>query len=151
MFKELSKDIMSFFNKLNKMSIKDKMMLIILILLCAVVINFVMKKCNIMSEHLTNVSKDTEFVMYSRTTCPHCISAKPEFEKLVKESETNTVYQQKKIKVKIVDENSNDNRYSSISGYPTFKLHKNNGDETSYTGERTFDNFKSFIKKTLQM
>ena len=147
MLKGFIKDIGSFFDKLNKMSITDKMLLTVLILICSLVISYVTKKCNLLSEHLTNLTKDDEFIMYSRTNCPHCISAKPEFEKLISVTEND---KSKHVKCKIIDENSNDDRYNGITGYPTFKLHKSDGSEKSFTGERTLDKFKEFISNILK-
>ena len=147
----LCNDILQFFEKINQLSFKDKMLLIIFIFICSFLIHFTFKKYNTLQEHLSNVSNvsnnNNEFIMFTNKTCPHCTSAKPEFKKLMKHVHKNTKYN---TKCKIINEYSKDKRYASIGEYPTFKLYTDNGKKYGYKGQRTLKEFKQFLKKILQ-
>jgi thiol-disulfide isomerase/thioredoxin len=146
MLKVLLNDIVQFFEKINQLTFKDKMILIIFIFICAFLIHFGIKKYSTLDEHLTNVI-DNEFIMFSNKTCPHCHTAKPEFKNLMKEVNNNKKY---KTTCAIINEYSNDDRYSDINEYPTFKLYSNNKKNYVYKGKRLFKHFKQFLKTILQ-
>ena len=85
--------------------------------------------------------------MFSNKTCPHCHTAKPEFKNLMKEVNNNKKY---KTTCAIINEYSNDDRYSDINEYPTFKLYSKNKKKYVYKGKRLFKHFKHFLKTILQ-
>ena len=146
MLNVLLHDFLRFFEKINQLSFKDKMILTIFIFICAFLIHFGIKKYSTLDEHLSNVINN-EFIMFSNKTCPHCHTAKPEFKRLMKEVNNNNKY---KTTCSIVNEYSNDDRYIDIDEYPTFKLYSNTKKKYGYKGKRTFKHFKQFLKSILQ-
>ena len=76
--------------------------------------------------------------------CPHCHSAKPEFEKL---GAIQTIGG-KKIACKAIDAEKNpDKVLSKVSGYPTFQLYDAEGKLVQeYQGERNEAGFRSFLE-----
>ena len=146
MLSVLFNDILHFFEKINQLSFKDKMLLTIFIFICSFLIHFTFKKYNTLNEHLTNVPSNNEFIMFSNKTCPHCSKAKPEFKKLMKDIHNNKKY---KTKCKIINEYSNDDRYKYITEYPSFKLYSSDGKKYGYKGKRKVKKFKHFLKKIL--
>ena len=149
----LGNDILLFFQKINNLTFKDKMLLIILILICSYIVSVFLKKYNTLYSHLNKISNSekvqpyNEFIMYSNKSCPHCKTAKREFKALMKELKHKKNYN---TKCKIINKYSKDKRYKSISEYPTFKLYQIDGKKYSYTGKRTVKKFKHFIKSILQ-
>ena len=117
MLNVLLHDFLRFFEKINQLSFKDKMILTIFIFICAFLIHFGIKKYSTLDEHLSNVINN-EFIMFSNKTCPHCHTAKPEFKRLMKEVNNNNKY---KTTCSIVNEYSNDDRYTDIDEYPTLQ------------------------------
>jgi len=84
------------------------------------------------------------FDMYYVDWCPHCHSAKPEFEKL---GAIQTIGG-KKVACKAIDAEKNpDQVLSKVSGYPTFQLYNAEGKLVQeYQGERNEAGFRSFLE-----
>lgn len=169
---KIVKDIKKFVNKLNNMSNKHKIYLLIITMGVAVLFNK-LNKLNILkifnierfSVPATGISSDQQingdpwdtprdvFVMFSLSTCPYCKEAKPIFNNL-----PNTH------KVVVVDENGIDVESSvddatgkkiitardnlTPKRFPTFKLYKTGGgDPIEYTNStRTKIAFEEFLK-----
>jgi thiol-disulfide isomerase/thioredoxin len=86
------------------------------------------------------------FYMFGTDWCPHCRSAKPEFEKL---GPTMTI-DGKTVALKYVDADSNKQMAAEykVEGYPTFVL-ESNGQRQKYSGARDLEAFRSFLTKSL--
>jgi|TARA_B110000285_G_scaffold230527_1_gene297317 thiol-disulfide isomerase/thioredoxin len=90
------------------------------------------------------------FVFFYADWCPHCVSAKPEWSKLVKKHH-NTTQNGKNVKVHacnceeegVQKESATDNQ---VEGYPTIKCIKNN-ETVDYSGPREFESLEAWIKK----
>ena len=105
-----------------------------------------------MTRHLLGegfANPDAEFIMFGVPWCPHCVSAKPEFEKLGSGSSTATIAGRT---VSYRDVNPEEEPSAAtgydIQGYPTFFLVKN-GQSTKYAGSRTTAGFQQFLVENL--
>tara|TARA_B100000787_G_C16178995_1_gene290643 strand:+ start:64 stop:540 length:477 start_codon:yes stop_codon:yes gene_type:complete len=93
---------------------------------------------------------DVHIILFYADWCPHCVSAKPEWGKLVKKL-NNTKVNNKNVKVQscnceeegVQKEAAADN---NISGYPTIKCLKAGGSE-EYKGAREFDALANWVKE----
>ena len=150
------KDIKKFLNKLNNMSNKHKIYLLLITMGVAVLFNklkyFNTERFSVPATGLAGDNRDV-FVMFSLSTCPYCKEAKPIFNNL-----PNTH------KVVVVDENGIDVGSSvddatikkiitardnlTPKRFPTFKLYKTGGgDPIEYTNStRTKIAFEEFLK-----
>jgi thiol-disulfide isomerase/thioredoxin len=87
--------------------------------------------------------------MYYADWCPHCVAAKPEFNKL---EHIQTVHG-KKVKCEMINaETEPDKIIEKVTGYPTIRLYDaKNGLLEEHGGARTYDGLmgflESFIKK----
>ena len=89
-------------------------------------------------------------VLFYVDWCPHCVSTKPEWAKLV-EKHNNTKVNGKNVKVQACNcegseaekETANDN---AIQGYPTIKAIKNN-ENVEYSGARNAEAIEAFIEE----
>lgn len=90
-----------------------------------------------------------KFMMFGVPWCPHCVSAKPEFEKLGSSGPTVTIGARP---VSLVYVNPEQDAQAAsgydIQGYPTFYLVKD-GQQTKYSGPRTTDGFLEFLKQNV--
>lgn len=97
-----------------------------------------------------------KFVMIQANGCYHCIQAKPHFQQLANE----LAKEQKQIDCLtiVADGDTYDDRYiarkipkiyKNIQGYPSFLLFIN-GKRIPYTGERTVEAFKKFLKAAIE-
>ena len=85
------------------------------------------------------------FVLYYASWCPHCHTAKPEFEKL---GSIQTIGG-KKVEIVAMEEKQIPESVK-VSGYPTVRLLDPEGNLVSeYAGERTAAGFQAFLEKTL--
>lgn len=95
-------------------------------------------------------SNDVIIVLFYVDWCPHCVSSKPEWAKVVNKH-NNTTVNGKNVKVQACNcegseaeqETANDN---SIQGYPTIKAIKNN-ETVEYNGARNADAIEAFIEQ----
>lgn len=88
----------------------------------------------------------TQFMMFGVPWCPHCVSAKPEFESL---GSTATIGG-RNVSFAYVnpEEDPTTAANYTISGYPTFVLVKD-GQQIPYSGGRNRNDFQSFLQKNL--
>ncbi len=91
---------------------------------------------------------DYEFVMYGVDWCPHCVSAKPEFEAL---GSTKTIGGAKVRCVVVNPEKEPSKVRGKVDGYPTIHLYDAQGtlvDE--YKGSRTKAGFEAFLNQKVK-
>ena len=87
-----------------------------------------------------------KFNMYYVDWCPHCHSAKPEFEKL---GATQTIGG-KTVRFEAIEAEKNPEKVlEKVSGYPAIRFYDAEGTMTEYSGERTHDGFQSFLQEKL--
>ena len=89
--------------------------------------------------------KPYKFILYYADWCPHCHTAKPEFDKL---GSIQTIGGKKVEIVAIEEKNIPDS--VKVSGYPTVRLldsEENLVEE--YAGERTAKGFQAFLEKKM--
>jgi thiol-disulfide isomerase/thioredoxin len=84
--------------------------------------------------------------MYYVDWCPHCKTAKPEWEQLTSEFDGKTV-NGRKVLVTAVNCTDNDEiaEREGLKGYPTFKFNMD-GKHFDYPDQPVFDKFKTFIE-----
>ena len=95
-------------------------------------------------------ANDVIIVLFYVDWCPHCVSTKPEWAKVV-EKHNNTKVNGKNVKVQACNcegseaekETANDN---SIQGYPTIKAIKNN-ETVEHNGARNAEAIEAFIEQ----
>ena len=87
-------------------------------------------------------TSDSTFYMFGVDWCPHCVSTKPEFEKL---GSTQTIGG-KTIQCVYVNPEKNPEAAKGfeIDGYPTLIL-QTGGTQKKYSGPRTYDGFLQFL------
>lgn len=85
------------------------------------------------------------FYMFGVSWCPHCISAKPEFEAL---ASIPTISE--KVQIRYVDAEAEKaaTKGFEITGYPTFYL-VNGSQKIKYSGSRDQTGFVAFLKQQL--
>jgi thiol-disulfide isomerase/thioredoxin len=91
-----------------------------------------------------------QFTMYYAQWCPHCKTAKPEFEKLVGQSPMKVG--DKSITVRMLEQGEDaagEMKEKKVSGFPTFLLETADGNTIEYKGERTTEGFLKFLNTTL--
>lgn len=88
-------------------------------------------------------TSDSTFYMFGVDWCPHCVSTKPEFEKL---GSTQTIGG-KTIQCVYVnpEKNPEATKGFEIDGYPTLVLQKSDGSQMKYSGPRSYDGFLQFL------
>ena len=137
--KNLVKDIQKFLSKLNKMSNKNKLFLVALIVVSSVVLHYVYNKIGIdvmgklrllnpmrLMENMDNPEK--KCVLFKMNGCPHCETLEPKWEN-VKEKLHKQSINGKKVQILSVncDEHSDIAEKYNVSGYPTIKAFGANG------------------------
>ncbi len=106
-------------------------------------------RLNLKSGFQSGGGKD-QFTMYYANWCPHCKSAKPEFEKVVSESPVKVG--NKSISVRMVEQGEDkagEMKEKKVTGFPTFLLETADGQTIEYKGERTTDGFLKFLNSSL--
>ena len=87
-----------------------------------------------------------QFMMFGVPWCPHCVAAKPEFEKL---GSTATIAGRNVAFVYVnPEEDPNAAKGYEIDGYPTFFLIKD-GQRMKYSGARNQNGFQMFLQENL--
>jgi thiol-disulfide isomerase/thioredoxin len=89
---------------------------------------------------------DATFTMFGVDWCPHCVAAKPEFEKL---GATKTIGG-KTVNFRVINPEQDKQSAAGydIQGYPSFFLDQG-GQRTKYSGGRTAADFEAWLAKTL--
>lgn len=89
--------------------------------------------------------------MYYTEWCPHCTSAKPEWEKLRQTMDGKFVGGTEIMIVKVDCEKEKDKAQAAgVEGFPTFKFDLNENSLTYSGKERTFSAFKEYIESLVQ-
>jgi len=96
---------------------------------------------------------EAELLLFYANWCPHCKSAKPEWEKVKSEYENKLINGYKVIFVEVDCSSPNPNTTKmmdeyNIEGFPTIKLNKNNQIIT-YDAKVTQDHLVEFLKTAL--
>jgi thiol-disulfide isomerase/thioredoxin len=91
---------------------------------------------------------DYHFRMYYADWCPHCVSAKPEFNKLGKSQTING----KVVQMQMVNaETEPEKVLEKVTGYPTIRLYDSkNALVDEYGGVRAFDGFMGYLETKLK-
>ena len=154
--KNLVKDIQKFLSKLNKMSNKNKLFLVALIVVSSVVLHYVYNKIGIdvmgklrllnpmrLMENMDNPEK--KCVLFKMNGCPHCETLEPKWEKAKEKNNTN-------IKMSEVEQSEDGAKEQidalGIKGFPTIKYFDGDESET-YDGERTVNGILSFLRSKI--
>ena len=143
MMKKLLGEVKKFLLKLNNMKMKEKLFLVVLFVLCYFTINMVVKQCRLMERFApigdSKVNTPTgadpsanthKLVMYSMSTCGHCKQSKPEFKKLMGKKLPNC-------DCEVKEDAQNDPEWKKIQGFPTFNMHKSNGEVEVYGEDKS--------------
>ena len=144
LFKIIKKNI----NTFNKLSIKYKIILAIIIIVSVLIINKlnIFHFLTIRENFIVEEGGTPKFVMFSLTTCPHCESAKQTFLDLL-ESGTDA---ECVLDDELESHSELEEERKKITGFPTFKLYKpNTAEPITFTGERTLLKFKKFLKDNI--
>jgi thioredoxin-like negative regulator of GroEL len=101
------------------------------------------------SEGFANAT-NTEFIMFGVPWCPHCTSAKPQFEALSSGSGSTVTIGERTVSVRYVNPEQDPSAAANyqIDGYPTFFLVKD-GQALKYPGARTTTGFQQFLQENL--
>ncbi len=91
----------------------------------------------------------SSFTMYYVDWCPHCQTAKPDFEKLKSESPLQVNGKQVEINMVNPENEPDAAKGKPVKGYPTILLQKASGETVEYQGERTYGPFKDFLKENV--
>lgn len=108
---------------------------------------------HLLGEGFANAT-DTEFIMFGVPWCPHCTSAKPQFEALGSGSSgssgSTATIGERTVSVRYVNPEQDPKAAENyqIDGYPTFFLVKN-GQALKYPGARTTAGFRQFLQENL--
>jgi thiol-disulfide isomerase/thioredoxin len=88
-------------------------------------------------------SGSSDFVMYYADWCGYCQKAKPEFQKLMEDSDLSKMG----VNPRMVDAEQNEAaaKADGVQGFPTFIL-KKNGKNIPYEGGYTYSEFIKFLK-----
>ena len=92
----------------------------------------------------------TSFTMYYANWCPHCKTAKPEFEKLISKSPMNVGSSSVTIRmVEQGEDKSGEMKAKNVKGFPTFLLATTDGKTIEYNGPRSTDAYLGFLNSSL--
>ena len=91
---------------------------------------------------------DVVIVLFYVDWCPHCVSTKPHFQKLMAHNNENINGKVLKVAMVNCEKNPELAEAAGVEGYPTIQLELN-GKRHNYDGERTEAGFMSYIKNML--
>ena len=151
-FNNLVKDIQKFLNKLNKMTNKNKLFLVILVVLSSVVLHYVYNKIGIdvmgklrllnplrLMEGMNNNKK---FILLKMTGCGHCEELQPHWNNAVKANKTSIEmadYERgTKEGKKLCDKHN-------VRAFPTMLFIDGQNKATTYEGGRTKDSILAYL------
>lgn len=104
---------------------------------------------HLLGEGFANAA-NTEFIMFGVPWCPHCTSAKPQFEALSSAPGSIVTIGERTVSVRYVNPEQDPSAAANyqIDGYPSFFLVKN-GQPLKYPGARTTAGFRQFLQENL--
>jgi thiol-disulfide isomerase/thioredoxin len=89
------------------------------------------------------------FTMYYADWCPHCQTAKPEIEELVKKGYIDVGSKRCYIRMISPENEPEAAKGKKINGFPTFLLETTDGETVEYKGARNTDGYLKFINEKL--
>ena len=96
-----------------------------------------------------NPNKNT-FTMYYANWCPHCKTAKGEFDSLTKKGEMNVGNSSVTFRmVEQGEDKSGEMKAKNVKGFPTFLLATTDGKTIEYNGPRSTDAYLGFLNSSL--
>ena len=95
-----------------------------------------------------NSNTEAKMTMYYVDWCPHCVSTKPHFQKLMAHNNENINGKVLKVAMVNCEKNPELAEAAGVEGYPTIQLELN-AKRHNYDGERTEAGFMSYIKNML--
>jgi thiol-disulfide isomerase/thioredoxin len=115
-------------------------------LVCFAIYYFFFKK----KEHFKTV-KLCELNMFGVSSCPHCVNAKPMFDRVTRSLNKKRINNYK-VSVRYIDckKNSQLAKQYKINGVPTFVLTKCDGSKIYYNGKPTEQGLARFINDALK-
>ena len=112
---------------------------LIYIIIFIIVLYLFRNKKEMKNNNKENMDNDTYMILYYASWCSHCQHFKPTWEEFVKENVISTETIQ-------CDLDENKEYCKNVPGYPYVVLVKN-GEQIHYTGPRTVDELKNFVKQ----
>jgi thiol-disulfide isomerase/thioredoxin len=94
-------------------------------------------------------SGSNSLTMYYVDWCPHCQTAKPDFEKLQSESPLQVNGTSVDINMVNPEKEPEAAKGKPVKGYPTILLQKASGEIVEYQGERAYAPLKDFLKENV--
>ncbi len=92
---------------------------------------------------------ENTFTMYYADWCPHCQTAKPEFQELVNKGDVTVGGKRGKLRMLSPEENPDAVKGKNIQGFPTFLLETTDGQQVEYKGPRNTQGYLAFINEKL--
>lgn len=89
------------------------------------------------------------FTMYYADWCPHCQSAKPDFQALVDQGAITVGNKRCEIRMVSPELEPEKAQGKAVKGFPTFLLETTEGETVEYKGERNTQGYLEFINKKL--
>jgi len=89
------------------------------------------------------------FTMYYADWCPHCKTAKPEVEALVKQGDMTIGNTKCRVRMIQPEEQPEEAKGKPIKGFPTFLLETTDGEIVEYKGARNTDGYLAFLNEKL--
>jgi thiol-disulfide isomerase/thioredoxin len=96
-----------------------------------------------------NPASENSFTMYYADWCPHCQTAKPDFQKLVDQGEVKVGEKRCVIRMVSPENEPEKARGKPVRGFPTFLLETTEGETVEYKGERNTQGYLEFINQKL--
>ena len=97
-------------------------------------------------DHFSATDKPHEIILYYSPNCGHCsafMGTWSTFQNIINGDKNLPVHASK------VNCNSDKDKCTEISGFPTVKLHKSNGTIFEFSDSRTVDSLLSFVRSKL--
>jgi thiol-disulfide isomerase/thioredoxin len=97
--------------------------------------------------NLTPAKGECVVALFYADWCPHCVNFKPHYKKAMADLNGKPGKDGKKLRLEMVDCDADKNisKKYDVSGYPTVKLIKDNGQQVEYGGERTYEGLRKYL------
>ena len=101
------------------------------------------------SQGFKNPSEDT-FTMFYANWCPHCKTAKPDFEGWMDKGPVKVGSRSVKLRmVEQGEDKAGEMKKKNVTGFPTFLLETTDGQTIEHKGARSTDAYLQFLNGTL--